>query len=748
MVPKPLRKLFSGATPWIILVVLLLASLYLMSQATHNAAMFEELYSVLLGANVLALFFLVVLIVQNLHRLRAQYRDQAPGARLTARLVVMFIVMSVTPVTVVYYFSLDFLRRGIDSWFDVRVEQALGDALELSRTSLDMRMRELLSDTHGMSIELIATPNELAVLALHDLRSNTEATELTLFTMAGRIVASSTAEAGRLIPARLDDATQMRVRQGIEDVGLVPLGDAGLHIRVAVNVPSPDPVTEARILQALYPVTERMNTLADSVQGAFGQYRELAYLRKPLKYSFVLTLSMVLLLSILTAVYAAFFSSRRLVAPIRDLAEGTRAVAAGDYEKRLPMPGKDELGFLVRSFNDMIREIAQAQAEARRSQQEVEHQRSYLEGVLGNLSSGVMTFDTEHCLHTSNTVASQMLGIALEDYRGQHLVNVVDENTHTQYLVDNIGPHIEGDDHDWSEEIELFGGGGRKVMMWRGTSLPSTEGQPGGHVIVFDDITDMMQAQRDAAWGEVARRLAHEIKNPLTPIQLSAERLRHKYLGKMEPQDAIVLDRSTRTIVAQVETLKEMVKAFSDYARMPKLQLHAIDLNKLIYEVSDLYQDEQAGIRIRADLDQAMPNIEADDGRLRQLLHNLLKNALEATGFEPGAHVAITSRCMQEYKCHFVEVRVQDDGPGIPEDIMGQLFEPYVTTKPKGSGLGLAIVKKIVEEHGGMLWAENIGSGGACMVIRLPVLGASKEDSALPSVESAQATQGKDDAAA
>jgi len=739
--------MFSGKTPVLLLLALLLASLYLMSGATHNSALFSRLYSVLLGINGLAIVLLVALIGKHMYRLVQQYRGHVAGSRLTARLVIMFIVLAVTPVSVVYYFSLDFLQRGIDSWFDVRVEKALDDSLELSRTSLDVRMRELLRQTRQMSPQLANTPDSMAALALNDIRSDSDATELTLFSPNGRIIASSGTDTSSIVPARPDDATMLQLRQGSDYVGLDPIRDSGLHVRVAVRVPSPNPVGESRVLQALYPVTDRMNTLANSVQAAYAQYKELAYLRKPLKYSFILTLSLVLLLSLLTAVWAAFFSARRLVAPITDLAEGTRAVAAGNYDKRLPLPGKDELGFLVRSFNEMTHKIALARDAAARSQQQAEAQHAYLEAVLVRLSSGVLTIDRNQVLHTSNPAADQILGVDLGAFVGRGLDEVRREHPHTRHFIDAIAPHVVEGEQEWRDEIILFGAGGRQVLMCRGTLLPDVADVSAGHVIVFDDITALIQAQRDAAWGEVARRLAHEIKNPLTPIQLSAERLRHKYLGKMDEKDADVLDRSTHTIVQQVEAMKEMVKAFSEYARMPRLDLEPIDLNAVINEVLDLYRGERS-VKYLVNLDAKMPRVEGDIGRLRQLLHNLIKNALEAMESRGDARLSVTTRCMEEASCRFVEVRVQDNGPGIPGEMLGQLFEPYVTTKPKGTGLGLAIVKKIVEEHGGLLWAENPPSGGALVVIRLPVLTSNRGDDESDLTLALVNHKGNDDAAA
>lgn len=680
----------------------------------------------------MATILLVVLIGKSIWQLIQQYRKGRTGSRLTVRLVIMFVILSVTPVSVVYYFSLDFLKRGIDSWFDVRVENALTDALELSKTSLGVRTRELLRQTQEMSPRLNAISNELATLTLNELRSESGANELTLFTNDGRIIASSINGTTRLLPQQLEDSTLQLLRQGQDDFGLVPIPEIGLHIRIAINMANPDPALDGRILQLLYPITPRINELAENVQEAFSAVRSLTVLRLPLKYSFILTLSLILLLSILMSIWAAFFAARRMVAPISDLVEGTRAVAAGNYEKRLPLPGKDELGFLVRSFNEMTQKISLAQENARVSQQQAEAQHSYLETVLGNLSSGVITLDANNFLQTSNHSANQILNASLAHFIGRFLDDAIEEYSHLQHFVDAIYPHIEAKEAQWQEEVTLFSGGGRKVLICRGTLFSSTvdnETLEDGSIIVFDDVTELVKAQRNAAWGEVARRLAHEIKNPLTPIQLSAERIRLKYLDKMDAKEADILDRSTHTIVQQVETLKEMVKAFSDYARMPTLNLDTINLNSVITEVLDLYLSPNDDSLYSVTLDSTNPIIEADNGRLRQLLHNLIKNALEAnqenhSESQPDLQeekVYISTRCAEEQACRYVELKITDTGPGIADDMFDQLFEPYVTTKPKGSGLGLAIVKKIVEEHGGMIFAENAENRGASIIIRLPV---------------------------
>lgn len=716
MVLRALKRLTSGPKPVILLFMLLLASLYLMSGATQNSAVFGELYSALLAINIVALVLLVSLILRNLISLTVQYRRRAPGSRLTVRLVIMFVVLALAPVAVVYYFAVQFLHRGIDSWFDVRVEQALNDSLELGRASLDGRLRELLRQTRSFAEELAGVPDARSTLRLNDLLQRSDATEMTLLTLKGKVISSSSIDPTEILPNLPNESVLLQLRQGLDYTAVEPLQNSGLHVRIAVAVP--DQTGEKRVLHVLYPVAERLSSLADTIQNAYAQYRELAFLRQPLKYSFTLTLSLVLLLTLLTSVWAAFFSARRLVAPIRDLAEGTRAVAAGDYDKRLPLPGRDELGFLVRSFNEMTRKIARARDEARRSRDEVEEQRAYLEAVLGRLSSGVLTLDTLGVLRTANAAASHILGMDLLPELGSRLEDVASRHPSLTPLVDAVMDQLDQSGGEWRGEVVLFGSGGRQVLMCRGSHLPGVGDIEGGYVMVFDDVTALIQAQRDAAWGEVARRLAHEIKNPLTPIQLSAERLRHKYLKSMPAEDAKVLDRSTHTIVQQVETMKKMVRAFSDYARPPKIDFRPVDLNTMVREVLDLYDGER-NMEIIADLDSHMPAIEADMGRLRQLLHNLLKNALEAA--EGPARIRVSTLAGREAGNQYVTLSVRDNGPGIPETIFGQLFEPYVTTKPKGTGLGLAIVKKIVEEHGGMLWAENVAQGGACITLRFPV---------------------------
>lgn len=727
-----MSRLKSGILPFTALV-LLLASLWLMTNATQGSARFDRLYSVLLVMNLAGLLTLAALIAHNLYRLLRQIRERQAGARLTGRMAAVFVALAVIPVIVVYVFSLQFLNKGIDTWFDVRIEQALDDALDLGRASLDSRMLDLLYRTRELGAELADTGDADIALRLEDQRLASGASELALLGPQGLVIAYSTVEHSTLVPDRPGDAALRQARQTGSYVDLAPVGDTGLHIRVVVLLsdvvageesrPLTELTDEPRFLQGLFPLAERLGRLADSVESAYGQYHELVYLRQPLKLSFILTLSLVLVLSLFAAVWVALFSARRIVAPLRDVALGTRAVAAGDYETRLPPAGKDEVGFLVASFNEMTRELARARDATRQSQRQLEEQRGYLEAVLERLSSGVLTLDQEGCLHTANQAAQQILGIALEEHVGRTLPEIASRHPHLFILADRLEPHLQGADGlsgDWREEVFLSRAGGRRILMCSGAGLSGAEEPPGGHVIVFDDLTELVEAQRKAAWSEVARRLAHEIKNPLTPIQLSAERLRKKYLDDMAPEEGQLLDRLTRTIVHQVESMKSMVNAFSDYARSPRARPQRLDLNALATDVVELYRDEGSHTRLATRLDPHLPALEADIDRIRQVLHNLVKNALEACTESADAHVEVETRRVERTDRCLAELRVTDSGPGFPVETIDRIFEPYTTSKQKGTGLGLAIVKKIVEEHNGRVWAENRREGGGSVVMQFP----------------------------
>lgn len=734
---RPQRPSAGRLAAMFVLGAALLALLYLLSQASQDAGQFSRLYSGLLFGAVLGVILLTGLILYNVGRLIRQYRQRQIGSRLTVRLVLVFVLLAVAPVSLVYVFSLQALNQGIDSWFDVRVEQALDDALDLSQAALDQRMREHLRQTEQFADVLKTVSDNMAAIRLHNLRTQGEATELTLITRQGHVIASSTSDRSRLVPRRPTEAMMLHLRRNRSFVDLATPDEGQLSIRVAVAVDDHEPTAEQRVLYAIYPVSERLSSRAESVQDAYAQYRELLFLRDPLKASFMITLSLVLLLSLLAAVWGAFFSSRRLLAPLRDLSAGVQAVAAGDYERQIPAHERDELGSLAASFNEMTRRLAQARDAERRSQQMAEAQRAYLEAVLGRLSSGVMVFDAALHVRTANAAAGQILSLNPDAAVGCSLEALVTENPHLSAMADTIRQRAESSERpEWRAEVQLQASTGRQVLMCRGTRLSTTESGT-DHVVVFDDVTTLIQAQRDAAWGEVARRLAHEIKNPLTPIQLSAERLRRRLKQRLEPEDAEILDRAVETIGHQVDSMKEMVRAFSAYSRTPQLQLTKLDLNRLVEEISELYRGYVPGVRLLLRTEPRLPALSADEGRVRQLLHNLLTNALEAVSDGAGSRVTI-STCTVPGLRGQVALTVSDDGPGIPESLLDHLFEPYVTSKPRGTGLGLAVVKKIVEEHGGTIQASNPGNGGAAITVQLPA--AAERESSVDGASDRQAS--------
>jgi PAS domain S-box-containing protein len=523
---------------------------------------------------------------------------------------------------------------------------------------------------------------------------------MTLFSRQGRIIASSSINPGDILPSLPDEHTWLQLRQNSEFVALAPVREDELKIRSIVTVYGKEP----EYLQALYPVPVRIADLADSVEFAFVRYREMHFLRDSLKLSFSLTLSLVLLMSLLAAIWVAFISIRNIVAPVKALVKGTQAVASGYYDQDLPVIAQDDLGFLVESFNEMTHRIARASDATRMAGIEVENQRAYLETILGNLTAGVISFDAQYKIRTANQAAYRIFHISVNQFIGRTLSELVQGYAELAEPLKSIQRLLEQADDIWQQRIAFLGSNGRQELLCRGTPLFSQEGQRVGAVVVFDDVTDLIQAQKNAAWGEVARRLAHEIKNPLTPIQLSAERLQHKLADKLAAADAEMLQRSTTTIVQQVEAMKEMVDDFSEYAKPSKKQTVAIDLPELVQEVLALYT-LKSGVKFKADYDTGLLVIKGDPVSIRQVLHNLIKNALEAV--EAKGLIEISLRRVQKNTTDFIEIAIYDDGPGIKDEQIEQIFEPYVTTKVKGTGLGLAIVKKIIEEHGGAIWVDT-----------------------------------------
>ncbi|HLU05310.1 MAG TPA: ATP-binding protein [Woeseiaceae bacterium] len=719
MATRTLKRAFYGALG-ATGVALALFAFYLLSRTAQDAGEFDQLQNLILLVNIAGVLALLALLVGNLARLVRDYRAHVPGAKLKARMVAMFVGLAVLPLLVVFYFAMQFINRGIDTWFNVEVEAGLDDALALSQAALGTRMRDHLNTTIQIAERLRDVDGRELIFQLGILRRESGASEITLFGRGGRIIAMSSDELADSLPEPAKEEMLMQIHQDRPYVNLDSVEEGIYEIRTAVRFPADGREGQA-FVRAVFPVNERLGRMASNVERSYSDYKRAVYLREPLKRTISITLTVVLMISLLASVYGAFFFSRRLVAPIQDLVAGTRAVAKGDFDTRLPTPSRDEIGFLISSFNDMTQRLSAARRQASLSQAQVEAERANLEVILARLSTGVVSLESDLRIRTANQAAGAILNVDLENRVGELLPDVAAGQPLLEQFVDVARAHMGAGETEWREQIVLRGEVGRRVLTCACTTLPGDDDHAPGFVVVFDDITALLQAQRDAAWGEVARRLAHEIKNPLTPIQLSAERLRRKYLHTMSRDEAQILDRATHTIVQQVEAMKEMVNAFSNYARAPDIDISPFDLEKLAHEVVDLYRAQESGIGIELEADRDLPRIEADIGRIRQILHNLIRNSIEALESSSHGHILVSARKADLNGIEVVEIQVSDNGPGFQTGSVSQVFDPYVTTKPRGTGLGLAIVKKLVEEHAGTIDAENREEGGALIRIQLPV---------------------------
>lgn len=687
------------------LIVLLLAAMYLAADAEGFGARYAGLYPYVFVAGALALALLALAILQRLWRLRRQLRSGMPGARLTRRLLLLLVLLSLPPLLLVYGFGVRFINVTVDSWFPANSADALRDALALGQRYIDDRVEMATLRTRDLAEDLDPDATDIDLDAALD---RSAALQLTLFGADGRLRALAAADPAFLEAAPPDDEARLE----LANRGLYAAAetiDGGMHIRVLQRL------DDDALLQALFPLPGEAAAQALRVEGAVYAQERALFLRDSLKLAFTLILTFVLLLSLLAAVLVAFGLARRLVAPIARLAVATRQVASGKYDAQLPEGQDDELGFLVQSFNRMTRELDLASARARSSAEETERQRAFLETVLAHLSSGVLVVDGELQLRSANAAARALLGLDPDRALGFPLSQLRRMQPQVAGLVDPLLQRLREGGREWRDEVALDIDGERRVLLLRGARLPDA-----GAVAVFDDTTVIDRARRDAAWAEVARRLAHEIKNPLTPIQLAAERLRRRVLPKLDADDADILDRATHTIVAQVDALKTMVNGFGDYARPPALQLAPLDLNRIAGEVLDLYEHD-GRLRLFREFDAALPRVTADQGRIRQVLHNLVKNAVEAAANRTIATISLGTRRIEDAGRAFVELSVSDDGPGLPDGFDATWYEPYRSTKARGSGLGLAIVAKIAQEHGGRLDAGNRSDGGARFALRLPL---------------------------
>lgn len=722
------RNLIFQVLPVVATIILLVISMTLLDISTNNPSESNYLSPWMVTLNMITLGILFLMIIFNLVRALLKLRAKKAGSRYTLRLMTAFAVLTLIPVLVVSFFSMNFLGDRIDSWYNVQIENALDDSIELSQRSLKTGMSLHLRDIELMAREMFQIDESEYSYYLEQKRRDMNANEMLLLNSKKRVIAYSSVETGQLFQYfPRPEMFPVLENQGFY-LELEPDGEEEeLYSRVAVTMQK-DSMNEAYILTAVFPVAHRFAALSESVQSARDEYASLKIQRNSIKSGFRWSLFIIMVLSVLFALWAAFIYSQRLTSPIRSLLDGTLAVASGDLEKKLPVSSSDDFSLLARAFNTMTSRLSDAQRESEMSRQQVQFQHDYLNIVLNHLTSGVMTFDDQLVVRRLNMAGQQLLGIPGKNATGKKITDLVDDSETLLVFTNAIMPHLNSKEVEWKIEIQTLDGNKRRTLVCQGTSLPQLLDGSKGTVLVFDDITDLIQAEHDAAWAEVAQRLAHEIKNPLTPIQLSAERIQHRLKPQLDEKSAELLDRMSSTIIQQVEAMKTMVNAFSEYARTPSLQLQNMDLNKLIHDVLILYQDNKQGVTLHCDLDDKIPMTAIDVHRMRQVLVNLFKNGLEALENIEGPRELRISTSLNEVD--EIVLRFEDNGLGIDEKLLPNLFDPYISSKTKGSGLGLAIVKKIIEEHSGNIVATNTDTGGAMFTIILPVTGITKDTQA------------------
>jgi two-component system, NtrC family, nitrogen regulation sensor histidine kinase NtrY len=691
--------------------------LFLLATASANSALFARNYNLLLALNGTMLAVLTWLVGYQLLRLRRNLKAGVFGSRLAMRLVLLFALVAVLPGALLYGVSVQFIGKSIESWFDVRVDRALEGGLSLARGALDYLLNETTNKATQLALTLQeAEPGSIAS-RLNRATEQAGIYEAAVFSSSGAVLAVAGISGSMLTPEPPPAQALRRARLQQPFSVIEQIGDQGLMLRVVVPVNSPDPLEPLRVLQVIEPVPKQLQLDADKVQAGYRDYQEISFSRAALKRLYGWTLTLTLLLALLSALGLAVVLSEQFARPLGLLAEGTRAVAQGDFSRRHPVQSRDELGVLTESFNTMTAQLAEAKQKEEESRSAIETTRAYLESVLANLSAGVLAFDGAFRLRTANPSAAVILQQPLADLIGVPLADWGRRIPALAPFADLVAEGFRsGRDGQWQRQAELSVSNQTRVLLMRGSGLP---GEPApGCVVVFDDVSELVQAQRDAAWAEVARRLAHEIKNPLTPIQLSAERLAVKLAGKLSGGDEEALERGTQTIIAQVTAMKHMVDDFAIYARQAGPgKMQPVDVNALLLDVLALYENLRPYVSLTLAEHGAV--IQGEPTRLRQVFHNLIQNALDAQ--------ADVAQPAYEF---VVEVRgdelifsIADAGSGFPEDMMRRAFEPYVTTKAKGTGLGLAIVKKIVDEHRGRVTVENRRPRGARVTLHFPLEG-------------------------
>ena len=702
-----------------------LVLMFLLAQSTNNRAFYEENYARLFGINVVVATVLLLVLGWVAFRLLRRLRQGKFGSRLLIKLAAIFALVGVVPGALVYLVSYQFVARSIESWFDVKVEGALDAGLNLGRATLDSLSDDLVVKVRSASNQLAEVPDASAGLVLERIRDQLDATDVVLWTGSGQLVAGAGASRFQLNPERPTPQQFRQVRadraiahiEGLDEIpapGAAPPPPASVRALALVQRPGFEFNTEPRFLQVTQPLPPAVVANALAVQEANREYQERALAREGLRRMYIGTLTLTLFLAVFGAVLLAVLFGNQLARPLLVLAEGVRQVAGGDLRPTAVLQGKDELGGLTRSFAVMTQQLADARGAVEKTMGELDAARANLQTILDNLTSGVIVLDPQGTILSTNPGATRVLRAPLAAYEGQLLADVPSlaefgQAVQQQFDEFEVERLQHGLDH-WQHAFELHASGEGMSqdainIVARGAELPGD-----ARLLVFDDISEIVSAQRAQAWGEVARRLAHEIKNPLTPIQLSAERLEMKLSGKVAPPEEAILIKSVKTIVDQVDAMKRLVNEFRDYARLPAADLKPVDLNALVADVLQLYGGENAPIALRCELDERCPPIRGDAQQIRQVIHNLLQNAQDAAeaaarGTERAGEVVIRTRLGDSGRR--VRLTVQDNGPGFAENILKRAFEPYVTTKTKGTGLGLAVVKKIADEHGARIELSN-----------------------------------------
>ena len=699
---------------------------FLLSFATNSPALYERHYLWLFWVNVTVAGLLALVITIASVRLLIRLRRRKFGSRLLVKLAAIFAMVGVIPGLLIYAVSFQFVSRSIESWFDLKVESALDAGLNLGRGTLDARVSELGERTRVAAERLGETGSNLRPLALERLREQLEAQDVAILGPSGQAMFATGGLSTALMPDRpsptmLRQARLARVAsqlEGLDEDNPVAAGSA--RVRALALIPSREfslgEQERFLLVTQLLPPALASNALA--VQSAYREYQQRALARDGLRRMYIGTLTLALVLAVFAAVLLAALLGNQLARPLLLLAEGVRQVAQGDLGVKPVFASRDELGGLTRSFADMTQQLSDARSLVQRSVVQVEGARAELQTILDNLTTGVIVFDSKGRIDNVNPGATRILQLPLSAYRRHRLEDVPGLDGFGQAVARRFELHTSspeaGERTHWQDSFELDmpnpEGGERNsvTLLVRGALMPL-----GARLLVFDDITDVVSAQRSLAWSEVARRLAHEIKNPLTPIQLSAERLQHKLESKLSGADRTMLNRSVSTIVNQVQAMKTLVNEFRDYARLPAAELVPLDLNALVAEVLALYATAQEAGRLHADLDEALPAILGDGTQLRQVIHNLVQNALDAVVDRSDGRVRVNTETSRNERGEPRAVRLQvvDNGPGFAEKVLKRAFEPYVTTKSKGTGLGLAVVKKIADEHGARVRIANLGQG-------------------------------------